>query len=334
MNAVAALGLFCAAILSSASRCDPQYKAPTRSSRSSKHIAVVGVSESDPSWEVLRTVVGQVVSEVPGASVSFFAPKDDSPSAQQAVLEEVRTADIHAVCVMPLDPEAIESSVARLMNDGKPVVLLGMDAPKSKRSVYVGPSELAIGQAAAIACARVLPADRRTVMLLHAGVDHPSYGARYSGFKQQLRGDTAIELFKELDCGANDIKGQQMIRRQSRLYPRIGGWVLIDDWPLRRLGEGESLIPLGCSLIVCRDDPRYFDALRRGDIDALVAYDLYEAIDQAVRATIRRAEDRSDEPIDLIILPSEIVTSEDLAWHEARWRLWRKGIRAPARQRE
>ena len=314
--------------------CDPPVSSAPRPSRATIRIAIVGTSAEDPVWDVLRTVAGQIVSETPRASVAFFAPKDGTPSGQQAVLAELQSADIDAVCLLPVDSESVRDGVRDLIQGGKPVVLLACDVPRSPRSVFVGPSEMEVGQAAARACVRLLPEDRQTVMLLHAGLESSAYGVRYAAFKSQLREEPTGELFKEFDCGGNGVKAQQIIRRQSRLYPRIGGWVLLDDWPLRRLSDSEQLIPLGCSVILCRDDPKYFSAVRRGDIDALVTYDLFHAISEAVGATIRLAEDRRNNLIEHIVIPTEIVTYEDIDWHEERWRMWRKGISGAVRVRE
>lgn len=314
--------------------CDARDSSTSAPSRLSVRIAVVGASANDPAWDVIRTVAGKIVSESPNTSVSLLAPKDGTPAGQQAVLAELQSAKVSAVCVFPNDPESLRDGVRDLVQNGTPVVLLGCDIPGSPRSVFVGPNEMEIGQAAAKASVQLLPVDRRTVMLLHAGLEHTTYGARYTGFMAQLRLEAGAELFKEFDCGGNGVKGQQIIRRQSRLYPRIGGWVLLDDWPLRRLSDSERLVPLGCSLIVCRDDPKYVSAVRRGDIDALVTFDLFDAASEAIRATIRLAQDRSDVALDRIAIPVDVVTIDDVDWHEDRWRLWRKGIRGDARRRE
>ncbi|MCB9851762.1 MAG: substrate-binding domain-containing protein [Phycisphaerales bacterium] len=328
------LWLLALAVCAATAACDARDSSRSTAPRVTTRIAVVGTSDDDPAWDVIRVVAGKIVAESPNMSVSFHAPKDGTPAGQQAVVAELQSAKVSAVCVMPNDPESLRDGVRDLIQSGKPVVLLGFDIPGSLRSIYVGPNELEVGQAAATACVRLLPDDRRTVMLLHAGLDSPTYGARYTGFKSQQRLEPNSELFKEFDCGGNGVKGQQIIRRQSRLYPRVGGWVLLDDWPLRRLNDSESLVPLGCSLIVCRDDPKYFAAVRRGDIDALVTYDLYRAVSEAVRASIRLAQHRNDIPVDRIVMPVEVVTTEDIDWHEERWRLWRMGIAGNAPERE
>ncbi|MCA9254810.1 MAG: hypothetical protein KDA33_04200, partial [Phycisphaerales bacterium] len=71
-------------ILLLAAACDYERKPPVRASRRSIHIAVVGTWDEAPAWDVLRTVAGQIVSETPGAKVSFFAPENRTPAAQQA----------------------------------------------------------------------------------------------------------------------------------------------------------------------------------------------------------------------------------------------------------
>lgn len=315
--------------------CDDGGAGPShRVARVDRRIAIVGSSNDDPAWDLLRTVAGEVVAKSPGARVTFFAPESDTPAGQQAVLEKVGASDVDSVCLLPGDPMAIQDQVRELTGNGKRVVLVGRDIPGSTRNLFVGPSELEIGRAAAAACHQVLPAGRRTIMLLHAGAEDPVYGIEYAAFKERLRAFPDISLMKEFDCGANGTRAQQIMRRQSRLYPRLGAWVLLDDWPLRHDVDVKALIPSGCSLIVCRDDPRYTKALRAGEIDAIVTYDMFDAAREAVRAALRLGEIRGGEPVDRDIIPAEVITTDDVDWYEKRWELWQKGIASPPRRSE
>lgn len=308
--------------------------ATRRPAMSKRHIAVVGTWTEDPSWDVLRTVADRIAADTPGVRISFFAPEDQTPAGQQAVLDKIAGMKFDAVCILPGDALAIRDSVNNLVEGGKPVVLVGRDVPDSSRNFFVGPSEMEIGRAAAQACKQVLPGDRRTVMLLAAGPGDPVYGFRCATFKAELARITGDEVFMELDCGANPIKAQQILRRQSRRYPRVGGWVLLDDWPLRQQDDAGKFLPSGCSIIVCHDAPRYFQLLSSGKISAVVAYDLYEASNRAIRATLRIAEHGAEEPMDRDFVPVQVITQDDAAWHEQQWSLWRRGLASPPRASE
>ncbi|MCA9255782.1 MAG: substrate-binding domain-containing protein [Phycisphaerales bacterium] len=322
------------ALLPASVACEPEVSPAPSQARNAIRIAFVGTSDDDPAWDVIRTVAGRIVAGRRSASVTFEAPEAGTPAGQQAILESLQSSDVDAVCLAPIDPNAARAAVAGLIQVGKPVVLLGFDIPDSTRSVFVGPNEAEVGEAAAGACAKLLSPARQTIMLLHAGLEHSVYGVRYAAFKAQLKAELRGELFKEFDCGGNSVVAQQIVRRQSRLYPRVGGWVMLDDWALRRLDDDERLTPIGGAVILCRDDPRYFDRVRRGDIDAITTYDLFQAVSEATGATLRLADDRHAELGKFVFMPTEVVTREDIDWHADRWRMWRKGVAGEARRQE
>lgn len=282
----------------------------------------------------MKAVAKRFHDEDASVDVSYFASAESSPTAQQAILRELTRSSVHAALVMPVDPMSIKAEIDTLVSDGIRVVVIGTDVPNSNRVLFLGPAEMALGEATATACARVISGERRSVMLLHAGAEHAAYGLRYSGFRLQSQAEPAIEIFKELDCGGHVTEAQRIVRRQMRLYPRLGCWAFLDDWPIRNWSSGERLVPPECAVVVCRDDPAYFEAMRRGEIDALISYDLYDCVERGIRTAIRLADDREGEFLTTYYVPPQIVTRDDLAWHASRWNRWREGLPAPARPTE
>jgi len=297
-------------------------------------IALVGTSEDSAAWAVMKAIAGRIESEDRRLQVVFRAPKEASPTAQQALLRELRDSHVRAVCLMPVDPMSVRAEIDSLTSDGKPVVLIGTDVPDSSRMLFVGPTGMSLGEATAKACAAIMPSERRTVLLLHAGTEHPVYGPRRIGFREQVRLEPGLEIFKEIDCGGSPVEAQRIVRRQMRLYPRLGCWAFLDDWPLRNWSSRDRLVPIGCAVALCRDDPKYFDALRRGDIHAIVSFDLYECVERGIESAVRLAEDQAGEPFDVYTIPPQVVLRDDLPWHEARWARWRDGRPSPTHPNE
>ncbi len=293
-------------------------------------IALVGASENDPAWEIMKAVGARLQRERSDVVFTFHAARRASPNAQQQVLDGLRGSADRAVVVMPLDATSIAAQIDALSMDGKLVVVLGTDVPNSKRVAFVGPTAFSLGEATARACATVTPAERRTVMVLHAGRDDEVYGPRIAGFRLQAEAESGLEIFKALDCGANPMEARRIVRRQMRLYPRLGCWAFLDDWPLRHFPSDERLAPIGCAVVVCRDNPAYFDAVREGELHALIGYDLFTCVERGCEMAIRIADDRESEMFDIFTLPPEIITIDNLSWHEERWRTWRSGHAAAA----
>ena len=314
--------------------CDPEQQTHSRdrgTDRLEREIILVGRSEEDPTWPVLQSCADRFESLYPPTTVRVIAPRMASPRQQRELLEGLAKAKVDAVCVAPIDPASIRSVVNRLAKSGKPVVTIGQDVPNSDRAAYCGPAESATGQAAALACDQSLKGRSRTVMLLHAGEEHGSYRVRYAAFREELHLFSSIHLLKEVNCKGEAVAAVNGVRRESRMYPRVGCWVFLDDWPLRTIRPDDRLLPLGCAMIVCNGSPKHFPRMRRGEIQVLVTFDFQNAVEDALRTAARLLEERGLETIQNLFSPSMIIDIDDLDWYERCWQNWRRGETTPQR---
>ena len=299
-----------------------------------KHIVVVAVGKDDPTWPVIEATAQWFESQRRFVTVEAVAPEKTSPVEQQQILEALATQRVDAVCVAPVDPRAIRQVIKDLVHRGKRVALIGRDVPDSGRFCYCGPSEFAIGQAAAQACALAVRSRSNTVMLLHAGADDAVYGSRYAGFKHELPVVGDVHLLREIDCGGQWLDAAHIVRKESRMYPRVGCWVMLDDWPLRVVRPSDPLLPLGCGIVLCCDSPRYIDRMRNGQIMAMVAFDYRRAVQNAILIAADLGNAPMEENESSWILPSEIITAAELDAYEQRWIEWGRcepgdGARSP-----
>jgi ABC-type sugar transport system substrate-binding protein len=277
------------------------------------HIVAIAEAQDDPTWTALNAAKVRVLQQA-GAycSIVVEARQTASPRDQQLLLEEVQAGKVDAVCIAPTDSEAIRPAVDTLAQKGVPIVTLGRDIPGAARVLHCGPSDLEIGRAAARACADVAKVGAGSIILLHAGLNDPVYGQRYAGFTQDLPMYPELKLLREVDCAQNRGETLQMVRAESRKYPRAGCWVLLDDWPLRALAENERLVPTDCRVVVCNADPRYFPRLRNGQISALVGYDYEETAYSALVAALNLAREPQGK-VTSPEVPINIITARNLA---------------------
>lgn len=312
--------------------CDSERSSDRSRLRRMVKIALVGEGKDDPTWPMLRSMAKAYEQRDPMARVQAIAPVTASPRAQQAILEGLLDADVNVICVIPRDPLSIRPAVKSLVKSGRPVVTIGRDIPESNRSVYCGPMETAIGKAAAEACPLALAGRPRTMMVLHAGQDHEIYRGRRLAFIDDLPLSGNIRVLKEVDCGANAGHAVRLVRQQSRLYPRVGAWVFLGDWALRDIPPSDRLLPLGCGLVLCSASPQYLHRVRNGEIQAMVVFDYYEAVEKALEAASRLGEGARTGFLPVIRIESEIVTATDLERFERRWQAWQAGRPSPAKE--
>ena len=275
-------------------------------------------------WRILRSAAADFTKLYPRCEAEVVAPEAPSPHHQQLLLDGLLKEDCDAICVVPIDPDAIRSVINRLVIGGRPVVTIGRDVPSSNRVVFCGPAESDIGRAAAAACGPALFGRMRTIMLLHGGRENEVHRGRYYAFKNDLPMHGDLQVLDEVDCRGGAIDATRLVRSKSRLYPRVGGWVFLEDWPLRTLRPDERLLPLGCVAILCDCSPRYFDRVRTGEIHALITFDFSVAVEDALRAAYRLGAGTTAEQMSIIVTPTEIITAKKLDWYERRWESWQQ----------
>jgi len=314
--------------LTAASACDPAPPA-RQPGRSSVHILVVGESKDSPSSVILRAVSIRFAHENTYATVEFLAPETRSPSAQQALLESIKQRKFDALCIVPIDPAAIRGHVDSFVIDGKQVVTIARDIPDSNRTLYCGPLESQIGRMAATACAIAVQNRSKTVMLLQAGRENTAYLSRRIAFKEELAEIGGADLIAEFNGKGDPLEASRLVRLKSKSYPRTGCWVYLDDWPLRAIRPAQRLLPLGCGLVLCNGSPDHFDRLRSGEIDAIIAFDYYRAVEEAISGAARIVRTGESDMLSVIEVSSEIVTAKELEWHERRWDAWRLARPSP-----
>jgi len=303
--------------LTAMSGCRPSPN-PASATRSLPRIAIVGESLSAPSHALLESAAQSFVDENPALMVELMAPKSHAPALQRKLLEELNPRSFAALCVFPSDPATITPALERLTRGGLTTVVLGRDVAESARLAYCGPSETEIGEAAARACRQVLRDEASTILLLVPETPREPYTSRLNGFRgafiRWAREAKAIEV----PCPENPIEALRAVETESHKFPRVGCWVFFDDWPLRMMGDAERLPTGGSAVVLCHPAARHFDRLRRGEITALIGYDLQAVMTQGL-ALACEAMRRPEEGMRDQFVESKIVTRGNLDEYQGNW---------------
>ena len=285
-------------------------------------VAVVGPVADDPVWPIIRIRAADIEQSERELRFEYYELSQNTGPALRDTLDGINESKATAVFIFSPAVVSGGNEIDRLSNNGKRVVLVGTDHPKSLRAVYCGPSQSETGRAAARACAEMTPSDRRTSMLLHGSIDDITAAARLTGFKDETERLGKIEIFKQLDCNGDPIEAQRIVRRQSRLYPRVGAFVMLDDWALRTSTLDERLTAATAIVIVCGDSIQLRSLLRNRHIDALIGYNVAQAVDDGLRAAGRLATNSGDEALTRITREPIVVKIDDLENYEAQWEDW------------
>lgn len=319
-----------ALLMPGAEGCRPGGGRPPRRDRLVR-IVVIAEAEDEPTWAVVQATASTFARNNPLTHIETRAPRTASPTGQQDLLRALEQEEIDAVCIHPIEAFSLAEMIDVLSQRGLSVVVFGRDVPSSKRGSYCGPSDFEIGQKSVEAAVKVLADRSKTIMLLHGGTQTEERSKRYYGFKQQMAQTGGMEVLREVDCQGNPSDSIGLVRTESRRYPRAGCWVFLDDWPLRALRGEEPLLPLGATIVLCNGSPRYFDRLRDGQVQAMVAFDYQKTVSESLYAAVRLVEDRTGGFSPVVDIPAEIITAQELPDYESRWAAWQSGEPTPLR---
>jgi ABC-type sugar transport system substrate-binding protein len=305
--------------------CDRKPAPPAGQQKQASQKAVfVGDDVNSPSFQVLKNSATWLSRRLKKIEVEVVAPRQSSSALQQDLIESIpRNVDI--LFIVPIDPISLKKVIFERVQGGAAVFLIGRDVRGSNRTAYSGPSEIEAGASAARACAKSISAANDSVLLLHAGTDRPLYDLRLAGFRQEINSYPAIHILRDIDCHDNWIEALRKVRQETRLYPRAGTWVFLADWPLQGLQHDEALFPAGGpAVVLCDSGPTYLDYLRKGRVQALVTYDFYKAVHEALYCAIAWTDPKQRTPVTDKTIASEIVTTKELDDYEERWQQWQK----------
>ncbi len=317
------------ALVFSIAGCDESAANRPTTRPANRFITLVGESQTDPTWDVLKASADRFERENSRYKVRVVAPQNASPADQQKLIMSLIDGDTQVVCLMPSDDRALRPAIQKLSTGGRPVITIGLDVPTSSRVVYSGPSESDIGRQAAAACALALEGRSTSAITLHAGEDDESRRVRRHAFAEELRMHGQYLIIKEVDCGGNPLDAAHRMRVESEKYPRVGCWVLFDDWPLRVTPARERILPLGCRIVLCHGSPVHLERVRRGEMQALIAYDLHEAIANALSAARNLIENPTQQFPDFAMAQTYTITISEIDWYERCWMNWRRGMPSP-----
>lgn len=289
-------------------------------------IIVVGPGQDDADWPVIAACVAPAISHERTVTAEARAPAKATVAHQREMLAGLVDEPIDAVCLMPIDSEALHPEIARLSQSGRSVITFGRDVPGSARVAFVGPRESDVGERAGEAVLTWLGDSRKSVIIVGATSADSPHSLRYHSAKERMQVGGA-DVLREVDSSAMPWSTAGRVRDESEKYPRVACWLFLDEWPLISDKVWMPLVPSTSRVVVCGASPRWFGRLRRHEIHTMIGYDLQQAVEGAVQTAVyvvrRNALGQRGRD-----LPAEVITLENIESFERRWKAWSEGRRA------
>lgn len=232
-------------------------------------VAFIGAGKNDPLWPALRAGAERYVHEFELPGILIDAPRVASPTEQIKLLKSLPGKGYRGVCVQVNDPTVLDPVIHQLCSAGVRVVTMVQDAAPDVRSAFVGVDNAAIGRALADAVVERLNGDG-SIIVIHAGEDHPIDGDRLWAFRSAISAHPGIKIYFWLDCHDRPAEAERLIREHAARFPNLDAFVSLDNWPLRFLEGKPRLLPKSCQLITVGGDPGYWRYIEDGTVGAMI----------------------------------------------------------------
>ena len=166
-----------------------------------------------------------------GATCLFTGPAQLDDAAQAQIVRDLITKKVAGISVAPNNPDSIANVIAAAQAKGIPVVTFDSDAPKSKRSSFIGTNNEAGGASAGEAFVKAMPKGG-TYAVLTGGLSAANLNDRIKGFKSKLSGDFKEVSGSPFSCNDDSNTAVQVIQDILAKNPNIDGIYFSGGWPM------------------------------------------------------------------------------------------------------
>jgi len=281
-------------------------------------VVLVGTRSDDPVWQAVRAGAARFSREARNLRLEEVLPSTSTPIAQKTALERIETPSVPTVaCVLAIDARLLVQPIRRFMARGTQVVLIGDDAPQTRRRVFVGADEQAVGEAIGETLASLCKT-RRTVMVVHDDRGSERSVLRHEGFQRARLMHPDLRVLREFDCLGDRGKALKLLYETSERFPDLGGWALLDDWLRDGVPADRRLLHGAARIVSYGTVPGNLRLLEDGRVHALVGVD-WEALGYRAVQLAYQLLSLSVLPVRDYKAPPVVVTKENLAEYRTRW---------------
>jgi ribose transport system substrate-binding protein len=173
-------------------------------------------------WTVARKGVEKADEELANVSVEVKLPGQGTAAEQSDLVNALLAKGVDGIAISPVDP-ANQTDILNKAADQALVFTQDSDAPKSKRTCYIGTDNVAAGRQAGDLVKKALPKGG-DIMVFVGKKDAQNAADRYKGLQEALKGSNV----KILDIRTDETdraKAKSNVQDALTKYPNLAGCV-------------------------------------------------------------------------------------------------------------
>ena len=226
-------------------------------------------------WTVARKGVEKAEKELPNVTVDVQLPGQGTAAEQTQLVDNLLAKGIDGMAISPVDP-ANQTDLLNKAADQILVFTQDSDAPKSKRTCYIGTDNVAAGRQAGDLLKKSLPNGGK-VMFFVGKIDAQNAADRFQGMKEAIKG-TKIQVLDVRTDDTDRAKAKSNVSDTLVKYPDLAACVGL--WSYNGpaiLSAVKDANKVGKVKIVCFDEEDdTLAGIKSGAIDATVVQQPFE----------------------------------------------------------
>jgi ribose transport system substrate-binding protein len=264
-------------------------------------------------WTIARAGCDQAQKEVANIKVEFKIPADGTAAEQTRIFDDLLVKGVNGIALSPVDPAnqtaMIDKGAAKAL-----IVTQDSDAPKSKRSFYVGTDNVAAGRQAGELIKKAVP-NGGNIMLFVGKRDAQNAKERIQGVEETLKG-TNIKVLDVRTDDTDRVRAKQNVADTLVKNPDIA--CLVGLWSYNGpaiLNAVKDANKIGKVKIVTFDEENdTLQGVKDGAIEATVVQNPYEFGRQAVTLMAKKLRNENpDIPADgKVIVPTRAIDKSNV----------------------
>jgi ribose transport system substrate-binding protein len=264
-------------------------------------------------WTIARAGCDQAQKEVANIKVEFKIPADGTAAEQTRIFDDLLVKGVNGIALSPVDPAnqtaMIDKGAAKAL-----IVTQDSDAPKSKRSFYVGTDNVAAGRQAGELIKKAVP-NGGNIMLFVGKRDAQNAKERIQGVEETLK-STNIKVLDVRTDDTDRVRAKQNVADTLVKNPDIA--CLVGLWSYNGpaiLNAVKDANKIGKVKIVTFDEENdTLQGVKDGAIEATVVQNPYEFGRQAVTLMAKKLRNENpDIPADgKVIVPTRAIDKSNV----------------------
>ena len=289
-------------------------------------IGLIAKSESNPVFQAARVGAEDAAKELSqkyGCTIELLwrTPAAEDAQKQAQLLEQLVVVGVDGIAISCTDASKTTAAIDKAVAKGIAISTFDSDAPASKRFVFHGVDDVALGAAVLEELSVHIGKSGGKIAILAGTQTALNLQARVRGVKEALAKHPELKLTDVYYHKETAQDAAAKVREVQTANPDIVGWAMIGGWPL----FSDALMdwtPGRVKIVAVDALPAQLKYVEKGIVQALLAQRVYAWGHRSVELLVDKVHNNTTPKTPRDVAELDKVTKENVAEYAKNWEKW------------